>query len=731
MLIDKNSNCSEVLGQATSPKEGPWHGKLLMEISAFGMQGKRNHMEDCFDIGFEMQEKKNRKPDEWPYDYLFFGIFDGHGGCEAAKFAKQNLLKFITQQPDFWSDDDEDVKRAIRLGFAKTHSAMRQDMPNWARTSKVLPSTSGTTASVLFIRNGKYYTGHVGDSRIVLVKRNVDTFRWIAHQLTTDHKPESYNERKRIERAGGEVRSRVGVSRVVWKRPVLNEEFANLKPEDFQDCLDQMPSYPVSDTLVDSYQTIPFLAIARSLGDFWSINPHSGQYIVSPEPDVACHPIDQSDVSIVLATDGLWNVMNSDLTSRILEELRISRTGLRDSERYKSSYFVSDNYYTVKFPDKENYAVSLVYIAYQLWERRCQRSDNITAIVLMLNDILGPFAKSSAFSSSQQRQQQRAREAVQNTEQISPMNFYTCDAFMEKKLTTCDTYPMSIWPEILQKLQQYVLFPPDILEIALGENYERIIPPKNYVRFLQTKVKRLISSENSIYIKNVSDDPSDSLERESRKYNGKEVKDASSQATQCIHDFGRSWTPPPDMNYMVNLLYRDESIAENGLDNGGHDNICDQVEEEEEEDDRNDEEEEEEEEEMDEEDANDEEGEVDDTDDLLDEAILFDPDDHLSTDNDINNKINPAKTLRARGDGVIESKSENIIIKERQQDKVRNSLPHVRCLMDSNCTPKLRRSTRSGAYLSVTEDPKRKTQPSPDSSKLKRRKSHPVQYAPV
>ena len=31
-----------------------------------------------------------------------------------------------------------------------------------------LPSTSGTTASIAFIRRGKLFTGHVGDSGIVL-----------------------------------------------------------------------------------------------------------------------------------------------------------------------------------------------------------------------------------------------------------------------------------------------------------------------------------------------------------------------------------------------------------------------------------------------------------------------------------------------------------------------------------------------------------------------------------
>lgn len=39
---------------------------------------------------------------------------------------------------------------------------------NWPKVIHGLPSTAGTTASVAFIRRGKIYIGHVGDSAIVL-----------------------------------------------------------------------------------------------------------------------------------------------------------------------------------------------------------------------------------------------------------------------------------------------------------------------------------------------------------------------------------------------------------------------------------------------------------------------------------------------------------------------------------------------------------------------------------
>lgn len=37
---------------------------------------------------------------------------------------------------------------------------------------------------------------------------------------------------------------------------------------------------------------IPFLAVARSLGDLWSYNAENNVFVVSPEPDVAVKRID-------------------------------------------------------------------------------------------------------------------------------------------------------------------------------------------------------------------------------------------------------------------------------------------------------------------------------------------------------------------------------------------------------------------------------------------------------
>ena len=100
-------------------------------------------------------------------------------------------MDFIVRQKSFWGSDDESVLRAIHEGFVQTHQAMWKELgerlsrlnssnpdkkvhyshkfsENWPKTASGLPSTAGTTASIAFIRRGKIYVGHVGDSAIVL-----------------------------------------------------------------------------------------------------------------------------------------------------------------------------------------------------------------------------------------------------------------------------------------------------------------------------------------------------------------------------------------------------------------------------------------------------------------------------------------------------------------------------------------------------------------------------------
>lgn len=81
-------------------------------------------MEDCLSVAYQSADDNN-------LEYAYFGVYDGHGGAEAANFARENLMDTIVKQKLFWSENDNDVLRAIREGFIATHHAMWKDQGNY------------------------------------------------------------------------------------------------------------------------------------------------------------------------------------------------------------------------------------------------------------------------------------------------------------------------------------------------------------------------------------------------------------------------------------------------------------------------------------------------------------------------------------------------------------------------------------------------------------------------
>nr|XP_046245231.1 protein phosphatase, Mg2+/Mn2+ dependent, 1Da [Scatophagus argus] len=275
----------------------------------------------------------------------FFAVFDGHGGREAAQFARDYLWEFMKKQRGFWSDCDREVCSAIRKGFVACHHAMWKKLPEWPKTLTGLPSTSGTTASVVVIRGNRMFVAHVGDSAVVLGVQDDPSVPFIrAVEVTQDHKPELPRERERIEGLGGSVIKKSGVNRVVWKRPRLSH------------------NGPVRrSTVIDQ---IPFLAVARALGDLWSYDFYSGEFVVSPEPDTSVVTLDpRKHRYIILGSDGLWNMVPP-----------------------QEAISMCQNNDEAMAPCGVSSARQLVSHALLRWRQRMLRADNTSAIVIALQE---------------------------------------------------------------------------------------------------------------------------------------------------------------------------------------------------------------------------------------------------------------------------------------------------------------------------------------------------------
>ena len=59
-----------------------------LRVTAHCNPGGRKYMEDIFSVAYQQTD------DEKDLEYAFFGIFDGHGGHEAAQFAKVSIAFF-------------------------------------------------------------------------------------------------------------------------------------------------------------------------------------------------------------------------------------------------------------------------------------------------------------------------------------------------------------------------------------------------------------------------------------------------------------------------------------------------------------------------------------------------------------------------------------------------------------------------------------------------------------
>ncbi|XP_064620118.1 protein phosphatase 1D-like [Lineus longissimus] len=342
-------------------------------------QGQRKYMEDVYVTKFLEDEEGEAK-------LAFFAVYDGHGGRHAAEFAKQRLLQEITSQELFWSHNDDDVLKAIKIGFSVTHQLMWKELENWPKTWSGRPSTAGTTASVGIIRDCKLYIGHVGDSAIVLGSRDVEGQPLVAKRLTEDHKPESPEEKKRIEEMGGNVFSgKSGVLRVVWNRPEISHKG------------------PI--TRRTQLEKIPFLAVARSLGDLWSYNYSSGDYAVSPEPDLHCMQLDpKKHVCLILGSDGLWNMMSPQEAVHIVEQVETEV-----EQRFLHDPNVTENYWI-------NPSTRLVDTALARWHMNSMRADNTTAITVMID----PYGPRKSERLMQQRKHLIATRKKKKEEKVFP-----------------------------------------------------------------------------------------------------------------------------------------------------------------------------------------------------------------------------------------------------------------------------------------------------------------------
>ncbi len=189
--------------------------------------------------------------DTFASNYTYFGVFDGHGGAGVSKEVSEKLHDILGEK----LKNKYKVKKAFKQAFKEMDKNLKE------KGGKLYDGMGSTAVVALVDKNKKYFYGaNLGDSRAVLSSKGK------AKAITSDHKASSKTEQKLVEQRGGKVVKgwRGGPPRVQGQ-----------------------------------------LAVTRAFGDF------SLKAYVSNEPEVFKHIITTNTEFLILACDGVWDVISN------------------------------------------------------------------------------------------------------------------------------------------------------------------------------------------------------------------------------------------------------------------------------------------------------------------------------------------------------------------------------------------------------------------------------------
>lgn len=245
-----------------------------------------------------------------------YGVCDGHGpsGHNVSEYCAKHL-------PNLLIKDNKTILTtlckpgyALIRAFEELESKLDFEKENGELTFDM--SASGTTISC-GLRVGNYlYLANLGDSRAVMgeydinTNRNTTTFNKIkvrSNQLTIDHDPKNQNEAERINQSRkGQLlieedgTSRIQIQLVDDKLAKPRQSLLQLKQTYGVDALKQLNAVSAS--------------VSRSIGDKLAHN-YGG---VISKPDVIIHKLNQNDLFVMWASDGIWTVIDNGDVTRII-----------------------------------------------------------------------------------------------------------------------------------------------------------------------------------------------------------------------------------------------------------------------------------------------------------------------------------------------------------------------------------------------------------------------------
>ena len=264
LYLNKSRDYS-LLNKNTHPKEKIQKKILKIDsctIPGYSPNGVKQKNLDSFFLKKNFLEKEEN---------FLIGICDGHGiyGDLISQYISQNLPSFI--------------KKESKENLVKAFIDINNSLIN---NTKIDCSLSGTTCTSLIISLDKIICSNIGNTRAILARYENGYYNAI--ELNRDHKPTESDEIKRIISQGGIIKQNYDKVKKINYGP----EKIFLKNSD-----------------------IPGLTMSRSFGDNLA---HTIGVINIPE--VKSYEYTGGEKFIVIATDSIWQYIDSDECVEIIKE---------------------------------------------------------------------------------------------------------------------------------------------------------------------------------------------------------------------------------------------------------------------------------------------------------------------------------------------------------------------------------------------------------------------------
>lgn len=223
-----------------------------------------------------------------------FSVFDGHGpyGEHASHFCRMEILKMYALARERQGRDAAPES----LLSATIHKLHKKFAATNTYNSGVDPFVSGTTGIIVFLNGRDIIAANVGDSRAVLGSKDKASGSIEVIALSSDHKPQREDEKKRIEQTKAVL---------LTEHDIRGTPSPNGDPGKTYICREKKG------------EIVYGVLFSRSIGDV-DAHRHLG-VITDPEFDKA--KIDDSkEQCVIVASDGVWDQMTNEEVVNIVFE---------------------------------------------------------------------------------------------------------------------------------------------------------------------------------------------------------------------------------------------------------------------------------------------------------------------------------------------------------------------------------------------------------------------------